>query len=266
MCKLLEIPRSNYYHYINNPPKIKTYDYEDEVIKEFMDSKQTYGTRRIRMALRAKGIIISRRKIGEIMNLNGLVSVYTVKQYKVHSSVVNRDETSNELGRAFDNNVSNDVIVSDLTYVNVKGNWHYICILIDLYNREIIGYSTGPKKTANLVHQAFMSADISLKNIRLFHTDRGKEFDNKVIDDLLKSFDIKRSLSRPGNPYDNAVAEATFKTFKTEFCNKIFECSEQLEMELFEYINWFNKFRLHSSLGYQSPIDYRNNGVYSNFV
>lgn len=266
MCKLLEIPRSNYYYHINNPPKIKTYDYEKEVIQEFIDSKHTYGTRRIRMALRARGIIISRRKIGEIMNLNALVSVYTVKHYKVHRNKVNNSNTINELNREFKNDITNDVIVSDLTYVNVKGNWHYICILVDLFNRELVGYSTGPKKSANLVHQAFMSVDISLDNIRLFHTDRGKEFDNRVIDDLLKSFDIKRSLSRPGNPYDNAVAEATFKTFKTEFCDKIFECSEHLEMELFEYVNWYNKYRLHSSLDYQSPIDYRKNSVYSNFV
>lgn len=124
MCELLKVPRSNYYYHINNKAPLKTNDYDDEVIEEFKTWKQTYGTIRIRMALKAKGIIISRYKVGEIMRLNGLVSVYTVEQSKVHSSSVNRDETISKLDRAIDNNFTNYVIISDLTYVNVKGIWH----------------------------------------------------------------------------------------------------------------------------------------------
>ena len=90
------------------------------------------------------------------------------------------------------------MVVSDLTYVNVAGSLHYICILIDLYNREIIGYSSGSKKTSNLVYEAFMNTNVKLDNIRLFHTDRGKEFDNKVISEmhskLLKQSSVTRDL------------------------------------------------------------------------
>ena len=150
-----------------------------------------------------------------------------------------------------------EVIVSDLTYVNVSGRWYYICILIDLFNREIIGYSCGAHKDANLVKEALYKATISLNHVRLFHTDRGKEFDNKIIDEILETFGITRSLSRPGNPYDNAVAETTYKTFKTEFCNKRFETLVQLETELFDYVNWYNTKRIHGSLGYLSPVEYR---------
>lgn len=103
-----------------------------------------------------------------------------------------------------------------------------------------------------------MSADIALNKIRLFHTDRGREFDNQMISDILKAFEIDRSLSRLGTPHDNAVAEATYKTFKVEFCGKRFNSFEQLKTELFEHVWWYNKTRLHGSLGYMSPIDYRN--------
>lgn len=110
-----------------------------------------------------------------------------------------------------------NVIVSNLTYVRVGVNWNYICVLVDLFNREIIGYSAGHKKTADIVKQAFQTVRGNLKDIQIFHTDRGNEFKNQTIDETLKAFEIQRSLSHKGCPYDNAVAEATFKIIKTEF-------------------------------------------------
>lgn len=95
--------------------------------------------------------------------------------------------------------------------------WNYVCLLVDLFNREIIGHSVGPNKGAKLVSRAFVAVKTDLKRITLFHTDRGNEFKNKLIDDTLKTFTIKRSLSMKGCPYDNAVAEETYKIFKTEF-------------------------------------------------
>lgn len=150
--------------------------------------------------------------------------------------------------------------MSDLTYVNVKGQWNYVCILIDLYNREIIGYSAGANKTSELVLNAFKTVKSSLECIRIFHTDRGNEFKNKAIDNLLKKLNIKRSLSKKGCPYDNAVAEATFKIFKTEFAfNKIFKDLEELNLQLFDYVNWYNNIRIHGSLEYLTPVAFRNN-------
>lgn len=91
---------------------------------------------------------------------------------------------------------------------------------MDLFNREIIGYSAGPNKTADLVYKALASIKGNLHNIKMFHTDRGKEFDNKLISEALETFRIQRSLSMKGCPYDNAVAEAMFKVFKTEFATE----------------------------------------------
>ena len=96
-------------------------------------------------------------------------------------------------------------------------SWNCICVLIDLFNREIIGYSAGPNKTALLVKQAFQTVNGNLKDIQIFHTDRGNEFKNQLIEETLKAFDITRSLSHKGCLYDNAVAETTFKIIKTEF-------------------------------------------------
>ena len=172
------------------------------------------------------------------MNLHGLVSNYTVKQFKVHKVKCNEDKIQNIVDRNFIRNTQLDVVVSDLTYVNVKGKWNYICLILDLYNREILGFSAGKNKTAQLVYKAFSKIQYNLSNINIFHTDRVNEFKNKLIDELFSTFDIKRSLSNKGNPYDNAVAEATYKIIKTEFAfNRIFNSFEELETDLFDYVN-----------------------------
>jgi putative transposase len=256
MCRVLQVPRSTYYY------ESRAKETEDEitpkVIEIFKASRNNYGTRKIKVELKKLGLVVSRRKIGRIMNQNGLVSNYTVAQYKPHVDKCNESKIANELNREFNTEEPYEVVVSDLTYVRVGSTWNYICLLIDLFNREIIGYSAGANKDANLVYRAFAGVKTRLDNITLFHTDRGNEFKNKIIDEVLETFRIKRSLSMKGCPYDNAVAEATFKIFKTEFArNYRFESLEHLKLMLADYVNWFNNFRIHSTLDYLSPKDYK---------
>ena len=192
------------------------------------------------------------------MSKYGLVSNYTIKQFKVHKATCNNENVANIVNQEFDNRNHLEVVVSDLTYVNVRGKWNYICIILDIFNREIIGYAAGENKDAKLVYKAFTKVKFRLDEIEVFHTDRGNEFKNKIIDEVLTTFNIKRSLSNKGCPYDNAVAEATFKIIKTEFAfNKIFNSFEELEYLLFDYVNWFNNKRIHGSLGYMTPSQYK---------
>lgn len=256
MCRVLQVPRSTYYY--ESKAKVISDEITPKVIEIFKASRNNYGTRKIKKELEKLGQIASRRKIGRIMKQNGLVSNYTVAQYKPKTTKCNEDKIVNELKRDFNNKEPYAAVVSDLTYVRVGRKWHYTCLLVDLFNREIIGFSAGPKKDAKLVHKAFASVKVRLDAITLFHTDRGNEFKNRLIDEVLETFNIKRSLSAKGCPYDNAVAEATFKLFKTEFSNNYhFDDLEQLEIMLADYVNWFNNIRIHSSLDYLSPREYR---------
>jgi transposase InsO family protein len=192
------------------------------------------------------------------MKKHGLVSTYTIAQFKPYKTDSNTSTTENHLQRQFTQNEPYAVVVSDLTYVRVAGKWQYVCLFVDLFNREIIGYSSGPRKTAALVYKAIASISVRLDCIQLFHTDRGKEFDNKLISEALAVFGIKRSQSKKGCPYDNAVAEAMFKIFKTEFANHVyFQNSEQLALELRDYVNWYNYHRIHGTLGYLTPAEAR---------
>lgn len=256
MCALLKISRSLIYY--NRKDKVIDSNLEDKIIRIFKASRNNYGTRKIKQELIKLGDKVSRRRIGRIMKKYGLVSQYTVKQFKVHKTKCNEEKIANEIKREFNGKELMEVVVSDLTYVNVLGKWHYICLLIDLFNREIIGYSAGPKKDINLVLKAFSTVNNPLNDIGILHTDRGNEFKNKAIDELLVTFDIKRSLSKKGCPYDNAVAEATFKIIKTEFAfNRRFESLDELKWELFDYVNWYNNYRIHGSLNYLTPIEYK---------
>lgn len=257
LCAVLQLSRSTFYY--EAKAKVCENELKETVVEIFKASRNNYGTRKIKQELAKKDKVVSRRKIGQIMREKGLVSNYTVAQYKVHKHGSNEDKAKNEVNREFQDRGHLEVVVSDLTYVRVAGKWNYVCIILDLFNREIIGHSSGHRKDALLVYQAFASIKHNLNDITIFHTDRGSEFKNNVIDGIIDTFNIQRSLSQKGCPYDNAVAEAAFKVFKTEFIyQKTFKSLDMLKYELSDYINWYNNLRIHSSLGYKTPMEYKN--------
>jgi len=256
MLLFFHIARSTYYYVAREKPDETAL--EDAVETVFNQNRKVYGSRKIKAVLKRLKIIVSRRKIIRIMTKMNLHSAYSIPRFKVHQGKVNDSQISNVLNRQFTGHPEYASVVSDLTYVRVNYKWNYTCLLVDLFNREIIGFSAGVHKNAELVYDAFITVHADLSRIDLFHTDRGGEFDNHIIDEVLNTFDISRSHSLKGCPYDNAVAEATSKIFKSEFVNgRNFESLAKLKIELAGYINWFNQFRIHSSLGYLSPKEFK---------
>ncbi|MFT8708753.1 MAG: IS3 family transposase [Sporolactobacillus sp.] len=259
LCNVLQLSCSTFYYEANvREQQLAHKELTHQIVQIFKDSRSIYGQRKIKKTLEKQGKKVSRRRIGRVMREQGLVSNYTVAQFKPHKTTCNEEPVTNVLNREFNQAHELKVVVSDLTYVRVQQNWHYICVLVDLYNREIIGYSAGPSKDAQLVYRAFATVKGDLNRLELFHTDRGNEFKNKLIDEALETFHIKRSLSHKGTPYDNAVAEATFKTIKTErISGRVFPSQDVLDLELFDDVNWFNTIRIHGSLDYLTPTEYK---------
>lgn len=170
-------------------------------------------------------------------------------RFKQHIKGKNETPVPNHLDRQFDKHQPLEALVTDLTYIRVKQRWTYVCFIIDLYNREIIGFSVGWHRTAELVKEAMQSVPYSLTKVYLFHSDRGKEFDNQLID---------RSLSQAGCPYENAVAESTYHSFKIQFINQeSFHSLEELTLKTKDYVHWWNHHRIYGSLNYQTPMDWR---------
>ena len=182
-----------------------------EVATAFEESCGRYGARKIEASLARMGIVLSRRRIGRIMKDKGLISAYANAKFKPSRPSADEADVPNIVNRKFDGRVPRTHVVSDLTYVRVGARWCYVCLLIDLYNREIVGHAAGERKDAGLVRFAFATLSFPLDGIEVFHADRGSEFDNAAIDELLDVFEIKRSLSAKGCPYDNSVDESTNK-------------------------------------------------------
>jgi putative transposase len=254
----LNVNRSTvYYKSIVNKEKKQNSHQEDlsKVLRVFDENRKKYGSRKIKKVLEAEEVIFSKRKILRLMKELGIKSCYNTKKYRNYNNAkCNGTNCSNLITRNFDGWNENEVIVSDLTYVEVNGQWNYICTLIDLFNREIVGFSVGKNKTAELVQNAFDYSNIDLAKVMIFHTDRGCEFENISIDNFLENYSILRSLSRKGCPYDNAVAESTFKIIKTEFVmGRKFSSLEKMELDFSDYVHWYNNCRIHGSLNYLTP-------------
>ena len=200
-------------------------------------------------------------KIEEIAPLAPVHNMAHVQGLRSAKAVFGAD-VPNVVARGFGGRAPRTHICSDLTYVRVGASWNYVCLLVDLYNREIVGHSAGPRKDARLVKSAFATLSFPISDIEVFHTDRGSEFDNAEIDLMLEAFGIERSLSAKGCPYDNAVDESTNRILKAELVHReTFGTTRELRAKLSDYVHWYNNFRIHSTLGYMSPVEFREAGL-----
>lgn len=225
----------------------------------FENNGKNYGARKIKVELEKQGYQASRRTISRIMSNKGLKSSYTKSSKKPLITRAVKTEHPNILDQKFDDREILEVIASDTTYLKINGKWHYLCIMLDLCGRYLEGFAASHTKEATLTRSAFFSMKCDFRDISMFHTDRGCEFVNKLVDNILVAFEIKRSTSGKGNAQDNAVAEAMFKIIKTEFIkNQTFKNLDDFRTEFAKWADWYNNVRTHSSLGYLTPAEFRN--------
>lgn len=262
-CEILGVARSTYYSMRSRGAAPGAPDpVEPAVLAAHEASRGRYGARKIKAALSRDGITASRRRICRIMRKNGLTSAYGRRRFKCHPGRPNEADLPNVVAGEFGGRAPRTHVCSDLTYVRVGGGWNYVCLLVDLSNREIVGHSAGPRKDAALVRAAFATLEFPISDIEVFHTDRGSEFDNAKIDEMLDVFGIERSPSRKGCPYDNAVDESTNKILKAELVyREVFGTTRELQVKLADYVHWYNNFRMHSTLGYMTPVEFRKAGL-----
>ena len=256
------VPRSACYWMIEHPEAGRVDPIAGDVRAVRRDGHERCGAGTIKAALERRGVTASRRRIVNIMKRRGMAGAYVRGTSEPHRTRADGAGLANILDREFDGYEPRAHLAGDLTYVRVGGKWAYACPLIDLANRSIAGHSADTSRTADLVMAAFATLDFPLTEVEVFHTDRGSEFDNAEIDELLDVFDIRRSLSRKGNPYDNAVVESTNRLLKKELIYRNHYTSlEQLRSDLNDYVWWSDNQRLHSTLGYRSPKEFTEQGL-----
>ena len=258
----MRVNRSSYYKHFNNNPSPRTLENQkikSTILTIYFSSKKRLGVYKINSLLsREYGINISIGRTYRLFKSMNLPKMSTVKPFiKYSKSNLDNTNRNNILNRNFNVNEPNLVWVSDITYVKVNGTFFYVCVIIDLFSRKVIAYKCSSSMSANLVISCFKEAFIKRnkpKNL-IFHSDQGSQYTSKQFRDILDEFNVCQSVSNPGCPYDNAVAESFFKFLKLEELNrKSFSNKQDLQLSLFEYIEGFyNSRRPHSFNGNLSP-------------
>ena len=197
------------------------------------------------------------------MKNNGIFS-RTKKKFKVTTKQDSAASFSaNLLNGKFEAEMKNQIWSSDITYIRTNEGWMYLAVVLDVYNREIIGWSLSQRAASDLVVKALTMAVSKRKPQAgvIFHSDRGSQYTSSSVRYLLSKYGFRQSMSSKGNCYDNAITETFFSTLKKELVYLTeFETRQQAESEIFEFIEiFYNRKRLHSSLGYLSPVDFGMN-------
>jgi putative transposase len=269
MCAVLGVSPSGYYDWCQRPPSQRQQSNDKLLVairRVHENSRQTYGSPRIHAALRQQGIVVGRKRVAHLMQKHGLVGQATRRK----RPVTTRREPGalaapNLLAQTFTASKPNQKWLADLTYIDTAEGWLYLALVMDLFSRAIVGWSMANHMQAVLVEQALRMAlgrrlpDPGL----LHHSDQGSQYTSHLIRTLLAQHQIQVSMSDAGNCYDNAPMESLIGTLKAECATAQFATRAQARQVLFEYIEvWYNRQRLHSSLGYRSPAAFERQFFY----
>ena len=267
LCTTLEVSRSGYYAWLNRPASERERDSEELSVKVrqiFKQSRQTYGSPRIQKQLADLGENHGKERIRKIMVKEGISA-------KPKKRFVKTTDSKHDLPIAprviqTENQETmpvkpNEAWSSDITYIATKEGWLFLAIFLDLFTRKVVGMAMADHMRTTLVLEALDSAlgrEAVDANELTAHSDRGVQYAAESYRDRLSAAGIRASMSRKGNCYDNAYVESFFHTLKTELVYRTeFATREEAKKAIFEYIEvWYNRERLHSSIGYKAPAEY----------
>lgn len=262
LCVLLDVSHSGYYAWRERPESDRRqYDRVLKgMIKELHQGYQrAYGAARLHQLLRQKGYDCSRRRINRLMReLNikaSTTGLYAWRpgQHDFYSA------TGNQLAKQDKPQSTGEQWAGDFTYIKTHRGWFYHAVVIDLYSRKVVGWAFSRKRNSDLTKSALRMAlhRYPPKVDCIFHSDQGIEYAAHTYRDLIEEAGLVRSMSRKGNPQDNAMVESFFHTMKAELIHhKLFENEIEAVAHIIEFTEFYNRERLHSGLDYQSPEKY----------
>jgi transposase InsO family protein len=224
--------------------------------------KGAYGSPRMVRELRARGFAASKERVERLMRDNGIHARHKRRYKATTDSRHGLPVAENLLARNFTPTTPNQVWTSDITYLWTDEGWLYLAIVLDLFNREVVGWSLKPRMTADIVTDALTMAWFRRKPAPgvLHHSDRGSQYASHAFQSKLAEYGMTCSMSRKGNCWDNAPTESWFNSFKNERVHGVrFGTRAEMTAASFEYIEvFYNRKRLHSTLGYKSPTQFLN--------
>ena len=222
--------------------------------------KGAYGSPRMVRELRGRGFPAGKERVERLMRENGIRARHKRRYKATTDSKHALPVAPNVVDRNFAPTAPNQVWTADLTYIWTAAGWLYLAIVLDLFNREVVGWSIKPRMTADIVVDALTMAWFRRKPAPglLFHSDRGSQYASGTFQEKLAEFGMTCSMSRKGNCWDNAPTESFFNSLKNErVYGTRYATHDEARADLFDYIEvFYNRSRRHSTLGYQSPTQF----------
>jgi len=259
LCDALEVSRGTFYNHIfRRADRTKHIEKQEALMLQvqqiFEDSGQRFGAEKIRFILAENGIQVGRPRIRGIMKELGLESIRNDAKKNYNKRLDYKKQ--NHIKGEFTVEKANLIWVSDITYFKVKGYSIFLCIILDLFSRKIVGYRIARKCSTHIVTATFKNAfkERGNPNGLTFHSDRGTQYTSDTFSRLLSRCGVRQSFSATARPCDNAVAETFFATFKKEEAYRRDYLSEQdFRKSVDNYIRFYNETRPHRTLGYKTP-------------
>jgi putative transposase len=263
MCEVLEIHHAGYYEWLNEPKcqREKDDDYFSAFIKQFwLESGGVYGYRKIYDDLRAIGELCGKNRVLRLMQLAEIAADRGYKRRQQYHQGEVATIAPNLLNREFTVDKPNQAWVTDITYVKTAEGWLFLAIVLDLFSRQVIGWSMSERINTELVLDALVMACWRRrpKQKVIVHSDQGCQYTSYDWRKMLEQNNLVASMSRRGNCYDNAVAESFFQLLKRErIRRKVYPSREAARQDIFAYIEMFyNPVRRHGTNGNMSPAEY----------
>lgn len=265
MCRVLKVSRSGYYAWRGRPESERDVENRrlvDRIRIVHKKSRKTYGSLRVHSQLVLDGERCSRGRVERLMSVNGIRAKGRRKFVATTDSKHDLPVAENVLGREFSVAEPDRVWVSDITYIPTDEGWLYLAGVVDLCSRTAVGWSMSEGLERQLVMDALKMAYLRRRPCKglIHHSDRGSQYASADYRQLLSDYGMQMSMSRKGDCWDNAVMESFFGTLKKELVHhRRYRTREEARREIFNYIEiFYNRQRLHSSLGYLPPAEYEN--------
>lgn len=263
MANVLRVSKSGYYAYLKRSisKRKKENHHLSQAIKSiYQENRGLYGSPRIHAMLLKKGFLCSRKRVAKLMRTLHLRAIMN-KKFS-HRKKIQLKSAPDYLRQKFEADSPNSAWTADITYIKTGEGWLYLAAILDLFSRKIVGFSMQEHIRTELVESALKQAYFRRgpQKELIHHSDRGSQYTSDSFKTLCTSYRIKMSMSQ-GSCYDNAAMESFFHTLKTELIHlQKFKTKKEAKMAVFEYIeHFYNRKRLHSTLGYVSPEQFEQN-------
>jgi len=263
LCEVIGVSRSGYYDWKNRKPSVRAQTNQrlwEKIQNLYTQHHERYGSPRLHAALRRMGEDVSKGRVERLMKQHGLQAIRSRRHKRVWYQREQQQPALNVLNRMFHADRPNHKWVTDITFIPTREGFLYLAMVLDLYSRAIVGWSMSQRINGELVMAALQMAIEQRGRPKgvLVHSDQGSQYTAESYRQLLKQFHMECSMSRKGVCYDNAVAESFFHTLKEELVkDSVYRTRTEAKQSIFKYIElYYNRQRLHSTLGYHAPFEY----------